>query len=153
MKACRYERELVTTLRSGAWPLGADPELRLHVERCRRCSETVLVAGTLLAAARAGAPPSPPLGTLWWRAQLERQRRDAARVARPLTWAWMLGFASALAGLIALALWQFTPALSWIHQLGVAAGGGMDGSLVLLAGLATLAGSGLAVWLVARKAV
>ena len=145
MKRCSREAEVVATLRLGGWPLGAEPELRRHVEECRRCSETALIGRTLLAAAAADPHAAPKPGTLWWRAQLERQRRDVASALRPLSWAGGVAAVALLAGMIAMVAWQLPPALAWMRQLGSGAW------LALLGGLATLCATSLAAWLCSRR--
>src|SRR6185312_3337073 len=91
LRACAREQELAEAVRSGRWPLGCEPELRAHVEGCRRCGEMAMLTAAFQQAraqavgaadlTRAGLPNA---GLLWWRAQLRRRNAAMARVNRPL---------------------------------------------------------------------
>jgi hypothetical protein len=104
---CSSEKELEATLRQGHWPHACDPDLRAHVEGCRRCQELVLVTQTLQKAKSNGEQlarlRSP--GLLWWRAQLRRRNEAIQSVTEPLDLAQKVGLIALLAAFCVL-VWQ-----------------------------------------------
>jgi hypothetical protein len=104
---CSWETQLEATLRQGRWPHACDPDLRAHVDGCRRCQELVLVTQALQRAksnaeelARLRSP-----GLLWWRAQLRRRNEAIQSVTEPLALAEKVGLFGLLAAFCVL-VWQ-----------------------------------------------
>lgn len=86
---CPHEEKIARMLRKNRWPLDAEPELRSHAGKCRRCTE-VLFAAEMLKTVRTNAMMAAPTaspGYLWWRAQLRRQASITERMTRPVAWA------------------------------------------------------------------
>ena len=121
MRACAREPEVAEAVRSGRWPLGSEPELRAHVEECRRCSEMAMLTAAFLQARaqavgaadlpRAGVPNA---GLLWWRAQLRRRNAAMARVNRPLAGAQGLALLAIIGAVAALAGWLGQHGVRWL---------------------------------------
>lgn len=85
-RACSYEKEVTQALKSGHWPEGCAPELRVHVEGCVDCSDLVLVTQSFQQA-RAESIHEAPSGApslLWWRAQLRRRNAATEQMNRPI---------------------------------------------------------------------
>ena len=85
LRACAREPELAEAVRSGRWPLGCEPELRAHVQECRRCGEMAMLTAAFqqaraqaVGAADLPRPGLPNAGLLWWRAQLRPSRNKKA---------------------------------------------------------------------------
>jgi len=116
---CVRENEVMELLRQGYWPDACPEELRGHVERCRICSDLVLVTATLkgerkeaMPLARLEAP-----GALWWRAQLRRRNAAIEKMARPILGAEVFALAMALVFAAAVLVWQAGNWSEWIWDL------------------------------------
>jgi len=104
---CTRLQEVRNALAEGHWPQASAPDLRAHVETCRRCAEEVLVT-THLQQSRASAvalaqPAAPSL--IWWRAQARRRNAALAHASRPLAAAQAFALvivAATLIGMVAL---------------------------------------------------
>ena len=168
LRACAREQELAEAVRSGHWPLGCEPELRAHVEGCRRCSEMAMLAAAFRQARAQGMGAAdlpraglPNAGLLWWRAQLRRRNAAMARVNRPLAGAQALALLAMMVALAALAVWLGQQGVGWLGWWdGVRRGlAGVDlaamlhgaGTLgfVVVGSLALL--GGVAAWLAAER--
>lgn len=104
---CSSEKELEATLRQGRWPHACDPDLRAHVDGCRRCQELALVTQALQRAKSNGEELARlrSAGLLWWRAQLRRRNEAIQSVTEPLAMAEKVGFFGLLAAFCVL-VWQ-----------------------------------------------
>jgi hypothetical protein len=117
---CSREAELTATLRRGAWPAAAEPDLRSHVELCRHCQETVLVTQALQASRRQ-AMETVPLqapGLLWWRAQLRRRNQTMERATRPVALVELVSVFVTLAAAAGLAVWRWRDVGDWLRWVG-----------------------------------
>jgi len=121
LRACAREQELAEAVRSGRWPLGCEPELRAHVEGCRRCGEMAMLTAAFqqaraqaVGAADLPRPGLPNAGLLWWRAQLRRRNAAMARVNRPLAGAQGFALLAMVIAVTALAGWQARHGVDWL---------------------------------------
>lgn len=114
--SCNREPEIIAVLRSGAWPLACDPELRDHLHACPRCAELLEIAlgfrQSRAAAIQAASLPEP--GVLWWRAQLRRRAAAIERMNRPLAGAHLL---ACLVAALTIAVLLVTYGLHWLSWL------------------------------------
>lgn len=163
LRACAREQEVAEAVRSGRWPLGCEPELRAHVDACRRCGEMVLLTSAFQQARiEAGdAAPLPHPGLLWWRAQLRRRNAALERVSRPLAGAHVFALLLNVVALVAVFAWQARHGVRWLgwwqtmeHDIsGVDWLAWMHGAsllgLLVLGTLALL--GGVAAWLAAER--
>lgn len=163
LRACAREQEIAEAVRSGRWPLGCDPELRAHVESCRRCREMVVLTSAFqqARAEAVNAAEVPHAGLLWWRAQLRRRNAVMARVNRPLAGAQGFAVLAMVVAVAALVGWQAQYGVRWLgwwdgvrHGLaGVdwpAMLHGASALALLVAGSLVLLG-GVAAWLAAER--
>lgn len=101
---CPYESEVVEAARRGSWTA----ELLRHSESCLACAEIRLVAGVLLAEARADElDPLPDPGLIWIRSRLEHRREGVRRATLAITFVQLLGAAFAAALGIRLLIWMW----------------------------------------------
>ncbi len=132
---CPHEAAVAEAARSGRWT----DELVTHSQSCMTCAEVRLVAGFLLAEARAADPePLPDPGLIWYRSRLESRREIARKATGPITAVQILAAAAAGALGLKVLVWMW-PA---IHQMLGAAGkaltppalpaGAADPALVIL---------------------
>ena len=116
---CAREQEVVAAIRSGGWPTACEPALRLHVDECERCADTVLVAAALRQD-RAEAIQAAPLvspGLLWWRAQLLRRQKAIEQVAKPISVAGTLALFASIIAVIGLAVGQRSQLAGWFSSV------------------------------------
>lgn len=132
---CPFEGAVAEAARNERWTA----ELVEHSQSCLACAEVRLVAGVLLAEARADElDPLPDPGLIWIRSRLEARREGVRRATLAITVVQLLGAAFAGAVGIRLLIWMW-PAL---RQAFVAAGraltptalpaGAADPALVIL---------------------
>jgi len=122
LSPCTQEKTVAEALASGGWPQACAPELRAHVNTCRRCGELILVAGAFrnARAQAVGAATLASPGAIWWRAQLRRRNQAVERLGRPLLGAQIFALTTYL--LIALAFLASQARhgigwLTWLEQL------------------------------------
>lgn len=86
LRECSREPELSQVLRAGCWPAGSDAALREHVDQCRSCRSTALIAQMLREdrAEAIRAMPPASAGLLWWRAQILQRQAAIRRASRPV---------------------------------------------------------------------
>lgn len=167
LSSCNREAELLELLRTGGWPLAVDPELRIHVASCRRCSDVLLVTQALQASrAETGAAASlPDPGILWWRAAIRRRTAAVERMNRPIAGAQGFALALAALALVGLIVTQARHALHWLAWLAAVQdsssaiaeplqwlGAHSSNLLIVVPALATLAiVGGMAAWLALER--
>ena len=115
LRACAREQEVAAAVRSGRWPLGCEPELRAHVDGCRRCGEMVMLTAAFQQARAQtfGRVDLPHPGLLWWRAQLRRRNAAMARVNRPLAGAQGFALLALVVAAVTLAGWLARQGVRW----------------------------------------
>lgn len=74
---CPREQEILATA-AGEW----SPELAAHARACPLCRDTLLLAEALRV--ELPAPPLPPPGLLYWKAQLLARRECLDKADRPI---------------------------------------------------------------------
>jgi hypothetical protein len=116
---CARQTEVAALLQRGQWPAGSLPELRMHVESCRMCSDQVLLTSTFqqarAASAKVAALNSP--GLLWWRAQLRRRNAAVERVRKPFLGAQIFALATYVVVVLGLIVSQARHGLRWLEWL------------------------------------
>lgn len=116
---CPREREVAEILRQGFWPDACPPELSVHVETCRMCSDLVVVTRAFQDARKEAGPPAPleSAGALWWRAQLRRRNAAIETVARPIVGAQIFALVASIVIAVAALAWQGSTWKTWIADL------------------------------------
>lgn len=119
---CAREKEVAETLHRGHWPQACSPELRAHVDSCRRCSDLVLVMGSLQSARSIppGLPNLPSAGALWWRAQLRRRSAAIESISKPIFGAQIFALAIAVVVGAGVLMWEARDWLrlaSWFKEM------------------------------------
>jgi hypothetical protein len=119
LRSCTREAEVKALVERGQWPQACVPELRVHVDSCRSCSELALVTAAFQRArsqavgvAKLGSP-----GLLWWRAQLRRRNVAVERISRPILSAQIFALALNLVLAAAVAVWQARHGIAWLTWL------------------------------------
>ena len=119
LRSCPHEPEIRQLLERGHWPQACTPELRIHVDSCRACSDLVLVTQAFRSAraisASAAILPSP--GVLWWRAQLRRRNAAVERINKPILGAQIFAFSITLLIALGFIISQAKQGLHWISWL------------------------------------
>jgi hypothetical protein len=115
LRSCKSEAEVKQLLELGHWPHSCSDELRLHVTRCRACSDLVLLTQAFRSARAqsAAAACPPPASVLWWRAQLRRRDAAVKRIQQPLLGAQVFAFAVAIAMLAGTLVYESWHGMTW----------------------------------------
>jgi hypothetical protein len=100
----------------GHWPQACPPELRAHIDSCRRCADLLLVTRAFQTARAASAAQAtlPAPGQLWWRAQLRRRKAAVERVSKPILGAQIFALAVILLAAGGLVISQARQGLNWL---------------------------------------
>lgn len=130
---CPREQETLEARRSGQW----SEELRAHFAACESCADALLVAG-FMEEATATDVAVPPVGLVWWKAQLRARREAAENATRPIWVAERTAAVAAALGAVVVAAWLSSES-SLLAALSV-------GGLVLLA-----ASAACALWLASSR--
>ncbi len=123
---CSRSAELSAVLRSGNLPAAWEPSLREHVDKCRQCSDQVLVSETLKAA-RMKMMAAAPMGSpqlLWWRAQVRRRNEALEKLSKPTSVAGTVAALCTLLVAVVLLVWRAQGSDGWLQWLS-----GVPGSL------------------------
>ena len=111
---CSRLDEVRQTLNQGHWPEASSPELRIHVDRCERCAQEVLLTKHFQLA-RVESMEAAQLGSsslLWWRAQARRRNAALERAGRPLAAAQFFALAIVAAVIVAVIAWHWDTLLN-----------------------------------------
>ena len=115
-RPCPQTSEVAAAVRDGQWPIACDPALRVHVEKCSRCAELVLIAEALRQD-RAAVIESAPLASpdlLWWHAQLLRRQKAMQQVSKPISFAGQVSLGVTILSIIGLVFWQHAQLADWV---------------------------------------
>jgi hypothetical protein len=119
---CAREKEIIELLQRGHWPLACTPELRAHVNACRRCSDRVLVTESFqqgrIESERVARLSSP--GLVWWRAQLRGRSAALEEIAKPIKGAQLFALlvnVAVVAGFVISQVWHGARWPSWLSEL------------------------------------
>ena len=115
MNACRREADVMRAAREDRW----DDTLRRHLTECEECAMAAAVAPWMTRFARLGDRehrlPDPSI--VWLKAKLMQGTIDAARAARPLTFAQMISYLVVAAGWAGVLTWKWDAIRNWITSL------------------------------------
>ncbi len=112
--SCEKERDLLGAQRTGVWT----DALRLHLESCQLCQDTLLVDHFLDREALTDRSASLPTARqVWWRAERRRRREAAQRALWPIRiWERLSWLAGAVGAVFSLVL--FAPVIrDWLASL------------------------------------
>lgn len=131
-ETCRFEEQVIDAIGSNDWTA----DLRSHAASCPVCHPTLKAASAMrrLSASLAGAE-YPPVNhrALWFRAQIVRRERRLSIVDLVL---FLSSLGVALAGLVAIVLWNWDSLCALLGGISPASGSQL--SLLIVAGGAAL---------------
>ena len=117
---CPQEEKIAAMLAETRWREAADQALLEHSRTCSRCGEIIFAVemirnGRASAMMSAHSIASP--GSLWWRAQMRRQRGVVEQMAKPVVWAEGLALAIILCTVAGFGFWQRAQLVDLFHSL------------------------------------
>ena len=112
--SCEKERDLLGAQRTGVWT----DALRLHLESCQLCQDTLLVDHFLDREALTDRPASLPTARqVWWRAERRKRREATQRALCPIRVWERISWLAAAAG-AGFSLVLFAPVIrDWFASL------------------------------------